>query len=107
MTRRDFLQSGVGGMGVALAGGTASAGGIPAAGRSAPSAQAADANFVVVGADGSVTSKPIVDKYVAAAAEGQWARAETLAQQTDYRPTNYSRRWPDVQCSRHWPSNNP
>ena len=49
MMRRDFLKTGVGGMGLALAGGVARADGIPAAGRSAPGAQAADANIVVIG----------------------------------------------------------
>ena len=63
MIRRDFLKTGVGGTAISLAQG------VPSPVNSPASGEVADPGIVVIGADGSVPSKPIVDKYISAAAD--------------------------------------
>ena len=61
MMRRDFLKTGVGGMGLALAGGVR-AGRNPGCGQQSRQWRGCGSGIVIIGADGSVPSKPIVDK---------------------------------------------
>ena len=64
MMRRAFLKTGVGATALSLAHGVATPANRPASGG-----DPVDPGIVVIGADGSVPSKPIVDKYIAAAAD--------------------------------------
>jgi len=63
MMRRAFLKTGVGGTALSLAQV------VPTPTNSRASGGVTDPGIVVIGADGSVPSKPIVDKYIAAAAD--------------------------------------
>ena len=63
MMRRAFLKTGVGATALSFAQD------VPRAASSPASGGAADPGIVVIGADGSVPSKPIVDKSIAAAAD--------------------------------------
>ncbi len=64
MMRRAFLKTGVGGTAAALAQGVATPANRPASGG-----DAVDPGIVVIGADGSVPSSTIVDKYLRAGAD--------------------------------------
>ena len=71
MERRDFLKAGVGGAALALTQAASGAQNEPAAGSTSPGSKntETDLSVVVIGADGSVPSKPIVDKYIGAKAD--------------------------------------
>ena len=63
MMRRAFLKAGFGATALSLAQG------VPTPAQRPASGGVFDPGIVVIGADGSVPSKPIVDKYIAAAAD--------------------------------------
>ena len=71
MERRNFLKAGVGGAMLTLTQAASGAQNEPAAGSTSPGSKntETDLSVVVIGADGSVPSKPIVDKYIGAKAD--------------------------------------